>query len=252
MEKTQILTENKKASTKFLAVVFGYMFIGLAITSLTAFLFAYIMAWKYGDGAGGLTASGYTLLLAVGIISLIVSYVDSIVMSIVSVKSGKAPWVGFIIYAIALGFSFSLILLAGVDIYLVAEAFGITCLAFGVMFLVGYFSPIDLSPLAFVGVALLIGVLLSSTIFGLWAMISYLTSGSVNGLILYDYLISLAIIVIAMLFTGYDANRMGKIAEQGMTNNNTALYCAFTLYSDFILIFIRILYILLLSKNRNS
>jgi FtsH-binding integral membrane protein len=44
---------------------------------------------------------------------------------------------------------------------------------------------------------------------------------------------------------------MAKSVEKGGANQNLALYCAFNMYSDFIVIFVRILYILLIAKNRN-
>lgn len=245
MDSSQILTENKKASTKFLAVVFGYLFIGLFVTALVGFVYAYFIAATFRDANGAFTEQGITVILVSGIAALVLSYVDSFVMLIVSAKSGKAPWVGYILYAVCMGIFMSLLLLAGVDFYTMGEAFGITAACFGVMFLIGYFSPVDLSPLAFVGLALLIGILLVSMVFGIWYLIAP------SSTLLLDYLISLGIIVVAMLFTGYDANQMGRIAEKGMATNNVALYCAFSLYSDFIILFTRILYILLATKNRN-
>ena len=37
----------------------------------------------------------------------------------------------------------------------------------------------------------------------------------------------------------------------GQMNDNLALYCAFTMYSDFIVIFIRVLYVLALTKSND-
>jgi FtsH-binding integral membrane protein len=248
MESSQILTENKKASSKFLAVVFGYMFIGLGITALIGFAFAWFMASRYGDGAGYLTDEGVTIVAITGIVAMIVAFIDSFVILFSSLRSGRAPWVGYIIYAICVGFGFSLILLIpGVSLDVVAEAFGITAACFGVMFLIGYFSPVDLSPLAFVAIALLVGLLLASMIFGIW----YLAVPDARAALAYDYWTTVIIIIVTMLITGWDANNMSRWVEKGATNSNIALYCAFNLYSDFISLFIRILYFLLLAKNRN-
>ena len=67
-----------------------------------------------------------------------------------------------------------------------------------------------------------------------------------GGYYLYYYAVSVGIVVVMMLFIAYDVNRMVAIADQGITTNNVALYCAFSLYGDFISLFLRILMILMI------
>lgn len=255
MEMSSILTASKKVSTRFLAVVFGYMFLGLLITAGTALGFAAFVVLNpaFVDATGAFTDVGATVVLSVGILSIVAAWIDSIVINILSVRSGKAPWVGFVLYAIFLGFALSLVLFAGVDFYTMGEAFGLTALCFGIMFLIGYFSPVDLTPFAFVALALFIGLALV----GIFFFVDYLVllgSGQWDAaeqtIFLYDLIASIVIIVISMLVTGWDANRMNKMVEKGMTNQNIALFCAFNLYCDFITLFINILYVLLIAKNR--
>jgi FtsH-binding integral membrane protein len=101
------------------------------------------------------------------------------------------------------------------------------------MFLIGYFSPVDLSPLAFVAIALLIG--LSSSLVDLRHLVSALSRILRDSYIAgFDYWTTVIIIIITMLITGWDANNMSRWVERGATNQNIALYCAFNLYSDFI------------------
>lgn len=249
MDNSAVYSEGKRVSTKFMAVVFLYMFLGLAITGLTGFLFALWLTTSYGDGAGALTDTGLTILLFSAIGAWIVALVDSFILPFAAQKSGHAPWFGYILYAVCVGIGFSLILLAGVSFALIGEAFGLTALVFLTMFLVGYFSKADLTPLAFVGIALLVGILMVSLFWGVWMWIAY-ANGNYGTYLLIDYGISAALIVVMMLFVAYDANRMAQIADQGMTTSNTALYCAFTLYGDFIVLFVRILYILLATQSR--
>ena len=45
--------------------------------------------------------------------------------------------------------------------------------------------------------------------------------------------------------------RIRKIAEGGSGSNNLALYCALNLYSDFIVIFLRVLYFVLIASKGN-
>ncbi len=259
MEKTSILNVNQKVSTKFLSVVFGYMFLGLLITAATAFGFAFSVRYNpafmvESGGVVEITDQGAALILGVGIFSIIAAWIDSLVISVSSARTGRAPWIGFILYAIFLGLGLSLVLFAGVDFYTIGEAFGLTALCFGVMFLIGYFTKINLSPLAFVALALLVGL----AFVGIYFMIDYfilVASGAWNAaaqsIFLYDLITSVVFIVVAMLVTGWDANRMQRMVSRGIANQNLALFCAFNLYCDFITLFINLLRILILSKNRN-
>jgi FtsH-binding integral membrane protein len=233
-----------RVNSKFLSVVFLYMFIGLLITALVS------LGYSYGllaIGGGSLTDTTASVALISAIVAMVATLIDQVVMSIVSAKTGRAPWVGYILYAVFTGVIGSLILLAGFDFGTIAEAFGLTALVFLVMFLIGYLSPVNLNIFLFLALGLLFGVLLASLGFGIW----FLLAPSQGTYILYNFLISLGIIVYAMLITGWDANNMAKIVEKGAANTNIALYCAFSFYTDFILIFVRVLYILFLAKNRN-
>ncbi len=235
--------EKEVSSSKFLAKVFGYMFIGLAITAVVALVWALVVAKVWPGDNGALSEEGATIAAATGIICLIGCLIISIVNSIFSIATGKAPWIGFILYAICIGGAFSLILLAGVSLGVIAEAFGITALAFGSMFLVGFFSKKNLNWLTLVAVGLGVSVLLTSLFWGIFYLVSPKSA------ILLDYLISLGVIAIAMIFVAIDTYNMKRIAQKGQANNNLALFCAFNMYSDFLLIFIRVLYLILKAKN---
>jgi hypothetical protein len=106
-------------------------------------------------------------------------------------------------------------------------------------------SKVDLSPLAFIGIALAIGLLMVSLFWGI-----YMAVAGYQTYYLYYYLGSMGLIVVMMLFVAFDVNRMVAIAQKGMATTNTALYCAFQLYGDFIVLFIRILYLLLATQSR--
>ena len=59
---------------------------------------------------------------------------------------------------------------------------------------------------------------------------------------------------IIFVITAIDINRVKKIAEMGgfSSNTNLAIYCAYTLYVDFINIFLRVLYYVMVSKSRKD
>lgn len=247
-----LLDENQRVGSKFIARVFGYLFIGLGITAVIAFLFPVIAqrnsAW-YVDGQ--LTNAGASMILGVGIVSLIVLFIDMFVMAFWGRKSGKAPWIPYIIYAAAMGFALSLYLLLGVSYSLMGEAFGLSALVFGIMGLIGYFSKSNMNGFAFVGLTLVIMLL----IYSLFFFIQYLFLLGTNQweayqqAFIYNIVAGIIILVVTMIVTVIDVNNMRKMANQGITNNNMALLCAYNLYSDFIMILIRILYLLALAKK---
>lgn len=244
MDSSTAFDVKGRVSSKFLSIVFLYMFIGLAITAMVSLGYSYFLL---APGGGQLTDTMASVAIISAVVSIFATLIDQVVMSIVSAKTGRAPWVGYVLYAVFTGVIGSLILLAGFDFGTIAEAFGITALVFLVMFLIGYFSPVNLNIFAFLAFGVLAGTIIASLGFGIW----FLVSPSNGTYILYNFLISLGIIVYAMLITGWDANNMAKIVEKGAANQNIALYCAFSFYTDFILIFIRVLYILFFAKNRN-
>lgn len=232
-----------KLTSKFLAAVFGYLFIGLFITAAVSLGFSYFVALRFSEN-GILTTTGSNIVVISGIVAVLVSYLITFINNIYSMKTGKAPWVGFLLYAVCMGVTFSLILLAGVDFGTIGEALGLTALAFGVVFLIGYFTKSDLSPLLFVALALLICIAFASIF---WFVFYLINPAAFTW---FDVGISVAIIVFCLLIVGFEANKMGKIVERGQGNNNLALYCAFSLYTDFIALFMRILYLVSASKKR--
>lgn len=247
MDNSAIYSEDRShVNVKFLGVVFLYMFLGLAITALTAFGFSAFLASVYRDSTGEayLNQTGQEILIFSVIGAAIISLVDSFVLPVVSRRTGRAPWFGYILYALTMGIMLSVVLLAGVPFEIVGEAFGLTAAIFLVMALVGAFSKVNLTPLAYIGICLLIGVCMVSAFWGIYMLVA-----GYQQLYLYYFLGSLAIIVIMMLFIAYDVNRMVAIADQGVATTNTALYCAFSLYSDFLVLFIRILYLLLATRR---
>jgi FtsH-binding integral membrane protein len=96
----------------------------------------------------------------------------------------------------------------------------------------------SMNGLAIIGSMLFIG----AGITGLFAWIFTLFLPIYN-LTLY-YILTFAVFVAVMLITMWDVKRITTICENGEMNNNLSLYCAFTIYTDFIYIFMRIALIL--------
>lgn len=230
-----------KVKTKFLALIFLYLALGVFVTLGVGLLYSYIL-WSSFEAGSNEMAIAYMATFAISGIGI---FVMMIINSIYISKTNKAPWVGFLIFAVLYGLLFSGVLLTGViTFYTLMEALGITTGLFLIMFLLGYFSKINWNPIAFIALTMLIGVLLVSMFFGIWYLISPST------FMLLDFIISIIFIIAVTLIVGVDANRAAKIAASGMANNNLALFMAYNFYVDFIGIFLRVL--LLLASSRNN
>lgn len=230
-----------KVKTKFLALIFLYLALGVFVTLGVGLLYSYIL-WSSFEAGSNEMAIAYIATFAISGIGI---FVMMIINSVYISKTNKAPWVGFLIFAVLYGLLFSGVLLTGViTFYTLMEALGITTGLFLIMFLLGYFSKINWNPIAFIALTMLIGVLLVSMFFGIWYLISPST------FMLLDFIISIIFIIAVTLIVGVDANRAAKIAATGMANNNLALFMAYNFYVDFIGIFLRVL--LLLASSRNN
>ena len=229
-----------KVKTKFLALIFLYLALGVFVTLGVGLLYSYIL-WSSFETGSNEMAIAYMATFAISGIGI---FVMMIINSIYISKTNKAPWVGFLIFAVLYGLLFSGVLLTGViTFYTLMEALGITTGLFLIMFLLGYFSKINWNPIAFIALTMLIGVLLVSMFFGIWYLISPST------FMLLDFIISIIFIIAVTLIVGVDANRAAKIAASGMANNNLALFMAYNFYVDFIGIFLRVLLLLAASRN---
>lgn len=230
-----------KVKTKFLALIFLYLALGVFVTLGVGLLYSYIL-WSSFEAGSNEMAIAYIATFAISGIGI---FLMMIINSVYISKTNKAPWVGFLIFAVLYGLLFSGVLLTGViTFYTLMEALGITTGLFLIMFLLGYFSKINWNPIAFIALTMLIGVLLVSMFFGIWYLISPST------FMLLDFIISIIFIIAVTLIVGVDANRAAKIAASGMANNNLALFMAYNFYVDFIGIFLRVL--LLLASSRNN
>jgi FtsH-binding integral membrane protein len=236
-----------RGKAKFAAVVYGFLFLGLAVTAIVAFAFAYFFT-KYNFDASlpnGYSDQAITTLIVICVVSFVISIVDSFVTSHFLSRDKKGAWIPYLIYCVCMGVWPAFLLIFGVSFELMGEAFGLTSLCFLVMFCIGYFSKSNLSSLGVVALGLLVGYILVALVFGIWYWLSPSTW------YIWDLVGSLVLITVSMLLIGYESWQMNRTADYGSVTTNTALYYAFTFYCDFITIFMRVLYILIAAKNNN-
>ena len=232
--------------SKFLAAVFKYVFFFLLITAavngLLGFIFlelfpiqSYINAASIGEGTYDPSSEQYFAVYAGLLIgSGIFLFALMIWIMVVSFRQRGNLFIPFTLYAVNMGVLLSACTLF-VPVTTVAISLGITCLTFGVMFVIGYFTKVNTSILWMIVVGLLVGALLISLFNIIWSLVSPVTFDNIY------WLVSFAIFGAMMLITIIDVANMKRIAERGEGSRNLALYCAFNLYVDFIYMFIRIL-----------
>ncbi len=216
---------NTQASTIFLAKVFNWMAIGLALTGFTAFLTVNSQAML--NMIFGNKMVFYGLMFAeLGMVVYLSARIQKI--------SSQAATGLFLAYAVLNGVTLSAILLM-YTMTSVAATFFVTAGMFGAMAVYGFVTKKDLSSMGsflFMG---LIGMVIASVvnIFLASSMMSWVISG-------------IGVIVFTGL-TAYDVQKITQIGAMGImdqgsaTIRKTAIMGALSLYLDFINLFISLL-----------
>ena len=226
------------SSSKFIGKVFLYTAIALLITAITAAILGFIFSkaiqpldYNYTEFEIDVELITPYIYLLIG--SVIV-YIPLIIwINIVAFRGRGRLDIPFVIYAIVMGVFISAFTMF-VPFEVIVISFGITCLVFGLLSLIGLLSKKNLSVLALIAMGIMIGALFIFLFNFIWSLF-------LPGFQSLYWLVSYAIFFAMMLITIFDVWRVKKIAQKGEQSNNVALYCAFNLYVDFIYIFIRIL-----------
>jgi FtsH-binding integral membrane protein len=212
----------------FMASVFSWMGIALAISAVTAYVFGTdmsYMSYLIDAEKGGMSGLGYVVMFAPLAFVLIMSFGFNKL-------SGSVLTALFLIYSVIMGMSLSFIFLAytSSSIY---NVFTASAVMFGVMGLVGYTTKTDLTKMGNLLFMALIGIVVASLI-----NIFMKSSG-------LSYAISFIAVIVFTGLTAYDVQKLKNIG--GSVENGTesatklALMGALTLYLDFINLFLALL-----------
>ena len=204
---------DKQSKGTFLTKVFGMMFLCLLITTAVAAGLGYGIQALLANSAtydpNGSLESLDTNILMVFLVMVIVSAVGLIIMSFVlpiTFARGKHNIiVPLMIYVTLMGILLSLFTFL-FDWIILVEAFGITCLIFGIMAFLGYISKGRLAGIGFILLGLVIGAAALSLVN--WLMI--LIGGIQEKNIMLSWIVSLIIFAFLMLVTLYDVYRIKK------------------------------------------
>ena len=251
MADGQYYNQNSGTMTKStglsIAKVFSYMFFGLLITTAIAIglgiLFQRVLlANASTDLEARIQETGALILLIALIVAFIGIIVLSIVVPIVAIRNRHSVLVPAIIYCVLMGVVLSTLVIF-IDWFVLGLTFGITAGIFGLMALIALLSKSRLNGLAIAAIGLFVGA-------GILALVMWiLMIAGVEITTLY-WAISLITFAAVMLITIWDMARIKAIAERGEMNPNVSLYCAYVLYNDFIIIFLRLLRFVLLATSR--
>lgn len=245
--------KNQVSSNKtILAKSFGYMSLGLVISAavafLVSFLFAKILVWTADPTTGKLNdnaANGYLIFMVASLVGLLI---DGIIVNMTIARNKHSAWVPYIIYCVFMGAFLSSFMVIGVDFATIGESFLLTSAAFFAMFLIGYFSKANLNVF---GMVLSLVLLLFLFFASFWG-ITILISGKAWDYYLYDLVVSGALLLVSILAVSVDAYNMKRLIAAGDGMKNLALYCAFSMYCDFVVILARVLLVLISLKGRDN
>jgi FtsH-binding integral membrane protein len=213
-----------------LASVFGWMFIGMILTTISSMMFAFIPTLF--DYMITVSPEGFVKRSMLG---HIVAFAPLILLILLGTGYRKIPYAGlvafFISFSIILGISLSFIFIV-YNIGSILNVFLSTSALFGVMAGVGYFTKTDLTKMGSILRIGMFGIVIAS-------VINYFIGSSSMG-----YIISVLAVII---FTGLTAYDMQKIKETLSQNDGSesfkkvALMGALNLYLDFINLFMALL-----------
>lgn len=209
--------------------VFLWLFIGLIVTAVSAYVFSETNLWM-------VVFSNRLIYWGMFIVELFL--VIKISASLHKISAGAAR-VYFMLYSIMTGMTVAAITFL-FGMYTTFIAFAYTSLLFGSMALIGFTTKRDLMKFSSLFMAGLITLLIASV-----ANIFLRLQG-------LDLVLSYVGIILFMGITAYDIQKMKRLYEANVGNeealNKLAIFSALDLYLDFINIFLRIVQIL----GRNS
>lgn len=213
----------------FMATVYGWMSVGLALTAGIAYGIAsspelYMKLAPYNL---------YLILLQLGIVIALVFLINRI--------SALTALILFLLYASSVGLTLSVIFMyyTHASIY---GTFAITAGMFGAMSIYGYTTRADLTTMGSMSVMALFGLII-----GMIVNI-FLKSTA------FHYFLSGIGIIIFVLLTAYDTQKLKQLAQNMVVDSQTAakfaIFGALTLYLDFLNLFLFILNFLGVSQRR--
>lgn len=233
-------TRTKEDENVFLTKVLGFTGLAILLTAAFGYLFSSVFNAIFVDEYGDISEEGIITLLLILLGSFILSLILSIVGNAIAWKRGKTPYVSYVGYALSQGIFFGTFVILGIPSFIIGGALGITAIAFIIVFALGYLSKGRMGWAKLIVAAIGIGCLANFLVFGIFYLINPLA-------FLWMYpLVSIGFMIVAVLYIAIDANSVKHHIEDGCAlTNSVAVSFAFTLYTDYMILFWKVLRILL-------
>jgi uncharacterized protein len=227
----QSVNQQSKAGSvanSFIANVFSWMFLALAITAVTSYFFASneaLIGSMINVETGGLNMFGWIVTLSPFAFVLIISF------GLQKLSFGTLSLL-FMVFSVLMGMSLSFILLIYTSSS-IALTFVVTAATFGVMAFLGYTTKTDLTKFGSLMMMGLFGIIIASI------ANFFMRSGTL------DYIISFIGVLVFTGLTAYDVQKLKRIGngEQygSLAKSKLVILGALNLYLDFINLFLFLL-----------
>lgn len=213
--------EVKTRQASIVSKAYGWMFTALAITGLTSYICGTSAAFMQ------LLFSSSSIMWILIIAQLAIAF---ILIARLDKMSFTTARILFLAYAFTLGISLSSIFLV-YTMSSIASTFFICSAMFGAMALYGHFTKKDLTSWGRILTMALIGLIIA-TLVNLFLQSSRI-----------DWICSLVGVVLFTGLTAYDAQKMRQLAylDKNETTSKLAVMAAFSLYLDFVNLFLYLL-----------
>ena len=203
----------------FMHRVYGWMFVGLLLTAVTAYFVS------TSDAILNLLISNAFVFYGLLILELVLVFGLSAMVN--KISASVATFI-FLIYAVLNGVTFSIVLLAYTGSS-IAVAFFVTAGVFGIMSLYGYITKKDLTTLGHFAMMALVGLIIASL-----ANLFFNSSA-------VDWIVTYAGVLIFIALTAYDTQKIKRLYSDSQSwegQEKESVIGALTLYLDFINLFL--------------
>ncbi|PKP50328.1 MAG: BAX inhibitor (BI)-1/YccA family protein [Bacteroidetes bacterium HGW-Bacteroidetes-1] len=221
------LVESGVLAKTFMASVFSWMFLALAITALISYTVAgneSFLNIMYNSETGSMSILGWVIMLApLGMVLWMSAGFNKMSVTTLTLV--------FVVYSVLMGLSLSFVFLIYTGAA-IAKTFVITSGMFGLMAFLGYTTKTDLTRFGSLMMMGLFGIIIASVVN------FFLKSGTL------DYIVSFIGVLVFTGLTAYDVQkikRIGLSVEQGIASKKASIMGALTLYLDFINLFLFLL-----------
>jgi len=242
---------NFLSSTGFLGKTFLYLFLGLLISAVICLGLSNFLYYTLSNGSQEVTTETFTTYMFLLVISGLGLLILSIIISVKRVKMHNIL-IPYILYCILMGVFLSSIVVFIGNPNILGTALGISSIIFLTMCLFGFLYKGRLGWVfgLLIGGAISMGVLFLVNLF--LFPLAFNVSSAFDAYCTVYWISEGIFFLMIMISTFLDMYNIRRISESGVDQNNLSLYCALNLYSDFVMLFIRVLYFLILAGGRKN